>query len=122
MKKSEWSDKQLEDLLRQMPKIKDHRDPRDIYQNLSLKKQKRPVWVIPVIASAAALLLIVILIPKLLVGNRFSLTQPDEKSERKMVLISEMRDKAIDMKKRQSSSKSMDSTGAEKFGLMREMN
>ncbi|OIK15535.1 hypothetical protein BIV60_09255 [Bacillus sp. MUM 116] len=122
MKKSEWSDKQLEELLRQMPKIKDHRDPRDIYQNLSLKKQKRPVWVIPVIASAAALLLIVILIPKLLVGNRFSLSQEDEKSERKMELISKMQDKAIEMKKRQSSSKSMDSTGAEKFGLMREMN
>lgn len=74
VKKSEWSDKQLEELLRQMPKIKDNRHPRDIYQNLSLKsKRKRHSWLIPVAASAAALLLIILLIPKLLVGSNLSL-------------------------------------------------
>ena len=59
MKKSEWSDKQLEELLRQMPKIQDHRNPRDIYQNLSRKKRKQPAWVIPAFATAAALLLFI---------------------------------------------------------------
>ena len=39
MRKSEWSDKQLEDLLRQMPKIKDNRQPHEIYQSLSVKKE-----------------------------------------------------------------------------------
>lgn len=67
MKKSKWSDKQLEEVLRQMPKIKDHRDPQDIYQSLSLKikKQKRQSWLIPGLATAAALFLLVILAPKL---------------------------------------------------------
>jgi hypothetical protein len=65
MKKSEWSDNELEQLLRQMPKIKDHRDPRDIYQSLSLKanKRKKPVWIIPSIASVAAVLLLLLLGP-----------------------------------------------------------
>lgn len=73
MKKSEWSDKQLEELLRQMPKIKDNRNPRDIYQNISLKsKRKRPSWLIPVAATAATLLIIILLVPKLMVGTNQS--------------------------------------------------
>jgi hypothetical protein len=65
VKKSEWSDKQLIELLRQMPKIQDHRDPRDIFKNLSIKKRKYPIWVIPSIAAAAALFIAIILFPKL---------------------------------------------------------
>ncbi|MHC0036075.1 negative regulator of sigma-X activity [Pseudoneobacillus sp. C159] len=66
MKKSEWSDKELEELLRQMPKMKDHRDPRDIYQSLSLKakKRKNKAWIVPSIASVAAALLLFILAPQ----------------------------------------------------------
>lgn len=81
MKKSEWSDKQLEELLRQMPKIKDNRHPRDIYQNISLKsKRKRPSWLIPVAATAAALLLIILLVPKLMVGTNLSFESAEDKS------------------------------------------
>lgn len=67
MKKSEWSDNELEDLLRQMPKLKDNRDPRDIYQSLSIKanNRKRPVWIIPSVASVAAVLLLFILAPNI---------------------------------------------------------
>ncbi len=54
MKRSEWSDNELEELLRQMPKVKDHRDPRDIYQNISLKKRKTKSWLLPGMAAAAA--------------------------------------------------------------------
>jgi hypothetical protein len=67
VKKSEWSDKQLIELLRQMPKVQDHRNPRDIYQNLSLKKRKK--WSIrigPGFAAAAALAIVIILVPKLI--------------------------------------------------------
>jgi hypothetical protein len=70
VKKSEWSDKQLEELLRQMPKIQDHRNPRDIYQNLSIKKKKMPTWIIPSFATAAALLLFFLLVPRLLDGTQ----------------------------------------------------
>jgi hypothetical protein len=67
MKKSEWTDRQLEELLRQMPKIKDHRHPRDIYQNLSIKTKRNNYlsWFFPGIALAAAILLILILAPDL---------------------------------------------------------
>ncbi|MFJ5757850.1 hypothetical protein ACIQAA_01620 [Neobacillus sp. NPDC093182] len=82
MKKSEWSDKQLEELLRQMPKIQDHRNPRDIYQNLSIKKRKRPAWLIPGFAAAAALLLFFLLVPKMLNGtqNSFDSAKQEESS------------------------------------------
>ncbi|MEC1521534.1 GerMN domain-containing protein [Neobacillus niacini] len=73
MKKSEWSDKQLEELLRQMPKIHDHRNPRDIYQNLSIKKRKRSAWIIPGIATAAALLLFFLLVPTMFDRTEYSL-------------------------------------------------
>ena len=89
MKKSEWSDKQLEELLRQMPKIQDHRNPRDIYQNLSIKKRKRPAWLVPGFATAAALLLFFILVPKLLDGTEYSFDnakQEESSSEEKISL------------------------------------
>lgn len=43
MKESKWSDEQLQELLSQLPKIKDDRDPRDIYQAIEIKmgKQKK---------------------------------------------------------------------------------
>lgn len=71
MRKSEWSDKQLEELLSNMPKIEDHRDPRDIYQNITLKlnRKKQRSWIIPSVASAAAILLFVILTPNFMNWN-----------------------------------------------------
>ncbi|NYE04851.1 hypothetical protein F4694_001600 [Bacillus niacini] len=87
MKKSEWSDKQLEELLRQMPKIHDNRNPRDIYQNLSIKKRKRSAWLIPGFAAAAALLLFFLLVPKMLNGTQNSFDsskQEESSSEAKM--------------------------------------
>lgn len=72
MKKSEWSDKELIELLQEMPKIEDHRHPRDIYQNLPLKRRKKIPWLLPGIATAAALFLFFILVPKLMDSPQFS--------------------------------------------------
>ncbi|MEH7545692.1 hypothetical protein [Neobacillus vireti] len=80
MKKSEWSDRELEELLRQMPSIHDHRDPRDIYQNISLKRKKPRPWLLPGFAATAALLLFFILVPKFLGGINFSHESAEEKS------------------------------------------
>ena len=63
MKKSEWSDRQLEEILRQMPRINDCRHPYDIYQNLSIKIKRKRAWVLPGIAMVASLLLLFILVP-----------------------------------------------------------
>ncbi|WP_440272527.1 hypothetical protein [Ferdinandcohnia sp. SAFN-114] len=65
MKKSKWSDEQLEQMLTQMPGVKDKRKPQEIYQNITLKmnKKKRKMWLVPTLASAAAALLLFILAP-----------------------------------------------------------
>jgi cytoskeletal protein RodZ len=83
MKKSEWSDHELEQLLQQMPKVKDHRDPRDIYQSLSLKAKKRkaPVWIVPSVASLAAVLLLFILAPQVWQGISQDSTTKQESNE-----------------------------------------
>jgi hypothetical protein len=90
VKKSEWSDKQLEELLRQMPKIEDHRNPRDIYQNLSIKKRKRTAWLIPGLATAAALLLFFILIPRFLEGTQsFDSAKQEESSSQEKISLAD---------------------------------
>lgn len=95
MKKSEWSDNELEQLLRQMPKVQDHRDPRDIYQSLSLKAKKRkaPVWIVPSVASVAAVLLLFLLAPQVWQGNI-----QDKATEEKSVAV-EDRSKNTEMAK-----------------------
>lgn len=83
MKKSQLSDKQLEEILGQMPKIKDHRDSRDIYQNIAHRVEKRkkmPVWVVPGAALAAVLFLAFILSPSLLGVNNSSQESMDRNS------------------------------------------
>ncbi|MFF2448750.1 negative regulator of sigma-X activity [Neobacillus sp. NPDC058068] len=120
MEKSEWSDRELEELLMQMPTIKDHRDPRDIYQNLSLKKRKKKTWLLPGLAAAAALLLFFILVPKMIDGTNFSYdTAHEEKSSgNNQVMKAADKDSTIAMKDEASSqSKSMSGT-SNKMELM----
>lgn len=68
------SDEQLEEWLREMPKLKDHRDPHDIYENISKRLEKRPrkTWIIPSIATAAAVFLVAILTFNLFDGESFN--------------------------------------------------
>ncbi|MEW8972279.1 MAG: hypothetical protein AB2411_16740 [Mesobacillus sp.] len=83
MKKSQLSDKQLEEILGQMPKIKDHRDSRDIYSNIAHRVEKRkkmPAWVVPGVALAAVLFLAFILSPGLLGVNDASQESMDRNS------------------------------------------
>lgn len=83
MKKSQLSDKQLEEILSQLPKIKDHRDPRDIYQNIAHRVDKRigmPVWAVPGAALAAVLFLAFILAPGLMDWNQSADKSMESKS------------------------------------------
>lgn len=119
MKKSEWSDKQLEELLRQMPKIHDHRNPRDIYQNLSIKKRKRSAWILPSIATVAALLLFFLLVPKMMDRTEYSLDSADQENSSKEEQISLSReDSSILMKKEDSTENETGISGAEPKMLM----
>lgn len=66
MKKSEWNDKQLEELLQSMPKVSDRQSPDELYRKIQARLQeeqvqhntKKKTWVLPSIATVAALILI----------------------------------------------------------------
>lgn len=38
--KSEWNEEQIKELLSQLPAVKDHRSPQDIYKRLTMAKRK----------------------------------------------------------------------------------
>lgn len=66
MKRSEFNDEQIEKLLRKLPKVEDHRNPQEIFHNVSIQlniQKKRRTWLVPTIATALAALLFIILIP-----------------------------------------------------------
>jgi len=115
VKKSEWSDKQLEELLRQMPKIQDDRNPRDIYRNLPIRKTKPKQWLVPGLATVAALLIFFILIPKLMVGPQYSEDNASqEKSSVERDIQTADKNSTIALKKDDTSSKARTFTGADK--------
>lgn len=120
VKKSEWSNKQLEELLRQMPKIQDHLDPQDIYQKIPFKKNKRPTWLIPSIATAAACLLFLILIPKFMDGTQFSPNAPSEEKSSD-VAVSKNDSKGA-LKKQVFTNKDKEDTESATLELLREVN
>ncbi len=39
--KSEWNEEQIKELLSQLPAVKDHRSPQDIYKRLTMAKRKK---------------------------------------------------------------------------------
>ncbi len=119
MEKSEWSDRELEELLRQMPKIQDHRDPRDIYQNLSLKKHKTKTWLLPALAAAAALFLFFIIVPKLMDRTNSSVDSADEqKSTVNKEMNIAQKNSTIALKKEEASEEDRTNSGKSQAELM----
>lgn len=103
VKKSEWNDQQIEDLLSQMPKIKDERDPQDIYQNIVVKmnKKRQRVWMMPAVATVGAALLLFILVPGLLDGNSSqenALDHADQPSSEIAMLEDTMNEEKVEQK------------------------
>src|SRR3954464_9300045 len=104
-----------------MPKIQDHRNPRDIYQNLSIKKRKRPAWLVPGFATAAALLLIFLLVPKMLDGTKssFDSAKQEESSSDEKISLSDD-NSSIMMKKEDAAETENGISGAEPKMLVTE--
>lgn len=117
VKKSEWSDKQLEELLRQMPKIQDRRNPRDIYQNLSIKKRKRPTWIIPGFAAAAALLLFFLLVPRMFDGTQYSLDSAKQEESASEEKFSSSEDRSSLMTKEEDNARKENGISGNEPGL-----
>ncbi|MEH7333798.1 hypothetical protein V7161_14235 [Neobacillus drentensis] len=100
-----------------MPKIQDHRDPRDIYQNLSIKKRKLIPWLLPGIATAAAMLLFLILVPNLMDRTNNSFDQAQEKKSLEQTTAN--KDAGIAMDKKEATSKEGVNSGTQEVKLLR---
>jgi hypothetical protein len=63
MRKYEWNEEQIEQLLQHMPLVKDNRSKQVVYQRISIKMKKNrgKNWIIPSIASTAAVLLFIVI-------------------------------------------------------------
>lgn len=79
MKRREWNEEQLENLLQQLPSIKDKQNPKDLYQSIFHKQQNRKkqrAWIAPTIATVAAVLIFALISPYLFKG----ITRTNEES------------------------------------------
>ncbi|MFP7496835.1 anti-sigma-X factor RsiX [Bacillus subtilis] len=77
MMKSEWNEEQIKELLSQLPAVKDHRSPQDIYKRLTMAKRKnKPAvrWIGPACAAAIAAYIAFIISP-----HFFDQAQPQQK-------------------------------------------
>jgi cytoskeletal protein RodZ len=65
--KLKLNDRQVEELLKELPKLEDGRQPEEIYRNVAanLRKRRQRSWFMPALASAAAAALFFILSPGL---------------------------------------------------------
>ncbi|KAF1679793.1 sigma-X negative effector [Bacillus sp. SKDU12] len=77
MMKSEWNEEQVKELLSQLPAVKDHRSPHDIYKRLTMaNSKKKPTvrWIGPACAAAIAIYIAFIITP-----HFFNQAQPQQK-------------------------------------------
>ncbi|MCO4850326.1 GerMN domain-containing protein [Bacillus vallismortis] len=77
MMKSDWNEEQIKELLSQLPAVKDHRSPQDIYKRLTMAKiKKKPAvrWIGPACATAIAVYIAFIISPQF-----FDQAEPQQK-------------------------------------------
>ncbi|RFU63140.1 hypothetical protein D0469_20030 [Peribacillus saganii] len=85
MKRSQWSDQEIEDLFKKLPNVQDTRNPEEIYKQISgrVKRKKLAVKWIPAIAAAAALIVFTVLSSSLLQTNSSDQIASDRSSAEK---------------------------------------
>ncbi|MFC7783495.1 MULTISPECIES: hypothetical protein [unclassified Rossellomorea] len=99
MKQSEWKDRDIEDLVKKLPRIKDDRTPQSIYARMERQNKKRFFALnrlIPTVAALAAIFIMVMLAPTVL--NQFN-----ENSMGKSEMKSESSGRDITVKKAEES-------------------
>ncbi|MDX8364807.1 GerMN domain-containing protein [Cytobacillus sp. IB215665] len=82
MKKSQLNEERIEEILRKMPSIKDERDPLSIYNQVSssVNKKRKVMWILPSFATAAAIIIVFILLQPLM--NDFNNQATNESSNK----------------------------------------
>ncbi|WP_078432746.1 hypothetical protein [Metabacillus halosaccharovorans] len=87
MKKREWNEEQLQQLLQQLPSVRDKQSKKELYQNIYYKnqyKKKRRIWVAPTVATIAVLFILTLISPLLFQ----SITSTNEESAMDMASTS----------------------------------
>ncbi|MDQ0219028.1 hypothetical protein ELQ35_09885 [Peribacillus cavernae] len=76
MKRSQWNENDIEELLKNLPNIKDRRHPKDIYQNIEsrIHRKRSNNW-IPLIAAMAALFVLAVLATSIMLGSNNSASE-----------------------------------------------
>jgi hypothetical protein len=73
LKRSHWRENDIEELLQNLPNIKDKRNPREIYQNIELRlHRKHRRNLVPLFAAVAALFVLTVLASSLMLGLKDS--------------------------------------------------
>ena len=118
-KKSKWSDEHIEDLLRQLPALKDHRPKQMIYQQIDSKinKCQNRRWHLPAIATVCSFVLFFMLINSIIqhgTENESSKRSVDDSSMLALTADDEIAKNTIDesSKKLKSNQNNMPDTNA----------
>jgi hypothetical protein len=90
MKKNKWDEKDIENLLREMPSLRDSRKPEDIYLavNKSEAAKKPKSWGYPALAGIAAVLILTLITPSLF----NSINQPELENSASDMAVEESAD------------------------------
>jgi hypothetical protein len=88
VRRFEWNEEQMEQLLQQMPHVMDERSKEVIYERLSAKLQRKRIkaWGIPSVASAAALLLFIVLGSSFISRHEFGEKASENTKDRAIVM------------------------------------
>lgn len=87
LRKPRWKENEIEDMLHQLPKVKDKRTKDEVYAGIHNKKRKKQ-W-FPLIVGVASLFLMVVLASSLIIGKEGT-TSKEESSDKKLA-VSELK-------------------------------
>ncbi|MGE7905634.1 GerMN domain-containing protein [Peribacillus sp. NPDC094092] len=90
MRKFHWKESEIEDMLRELPKLKDDRTKADVFARIHDKKKKKH-W-IPLFAGVASLFLMVVLASSLIIEKEGNTSQEDSRGKLSLSENKEMAD------------------------------
>ncbi|MGE7184790.1 hypothetical protein ACQKKK_12560 [Peribacillus sp. NPDC006672] len=82
MRRTRWKENEIEDMLRELPKLKDDRTKAEVFARIHDKKRKKH-W-IPLIAGVASLFLLVAFASSLIIGKKGTTSQEETGSTGKL--------------------------------------
>ncbi|KON69928.1 hypothetical protein AKG34_15040 [Peribacillus butanolivorans] len=88
MRKPRWKENEIEDMLHQLPKVKDKRTKDEVFAGIHNKKRKKQ-W-FPLIVGVASLFLMVVLASSLIIGKEGT-TSKEESSDNGKLAVSELK-------------------------------